>query len=149
MHRCCAQYRIEILTRKAFVLVGFFVMISFIPLISHAQDCKRLDDGRYRVKFKKLGYDAFKYILLIDKDNFIEYRDGKEIKGKIAENANCTLRLDYLINPDSLDSFQKKLFSSMPYFEFEDTSRRKIRFRLTGSSGPHATAGEGKFVKVK
>ena len=95
------------MTRQIIAVISFLVMILLISSISNAQECNELDDGRYKVKFKKLGYAAFEYILLIDNNTFIEYRDGKEFKGKIAENANCALRLDYLTNPDSLLGVQK------------------------------------------
>ena len=34
------------------------------------------------MKFKNFGYAAFEYILLVDNADFMQYRDGKEVKGK-------------------------------------------------------------------
>ena len=138
------------MTRQIIAVISLLVMILLISSISNAQECNELDDGRYKVKFKKLGYAAFEYILLIDNNTFIEYRDGKEFKGKIAENANCALRLDYLTNPDSLLGVQKTVaLSNQPYFEFSNTGGKKISFRWTGYGGPQVTSGKGKFIKLK
>jgi hypothetical protein len=130
--------------------ICFMLVTLSLSSFTKADSCGKLEDGRYRVKFNKAGYRAFEYILSIDGENFIEYKNGKEVRGKIIENGDCTLRLDYLIKTDSLNNIQKTLLNSgQAYFEFENTRGRKIKFRLTGYAGPHTTAGEGQFVKIK
>ncbi len=88
------------------------------------------------------------YILLIKQDRFKQFSGGKEINGKIELNEDCMLRLDYLVKWDTTNNVQKLLGQSdKPFFKFEKTTGKRIRFRLTGYAGPHTTAGEGKFIK--
>jgi hypothetical protein len=88
-------------------------------------------------------------VLFLEGDGFTDIKGDQEIKGKIDVNGDCTLRLDYPIKPDTSNAIQQMFSkSSKPYFEFETTSGKKLKFRLTGYGGPHTTAGEGHFVKI-
>jgi hypothetical protein len=131
--------------------ISIFILVPALLLLvnlAQGQDCEKLTDGKYKVKFEK-RYGGAKYILLLAGDSFTEIRDDQEIKGKIDVNEDCTLRLDYLTKPDTTNAVQQLLSkSSKPYFEFEKTSGKKHKFRLTGYGGPHTTAGEGHAVKI-
>jgi hypothetical protein len=133
------------------VSLSITILIPALLLIvnlAHGQDCEKLKDGKYKVKFKR-QYGGDKYVLLLEGDSFTNIKHDQEIKGKVKVNEDCTLRLDYLIKPDTTNSVQKILSNSFkPYFEFENTSGRKLKFRLTGYGGPHTTAGEGYIIKI-
>jgi hypothetical protein len=123
-------------------------IILFATLVQ-GQDCEKLKDGNYKVKFKK-SYGGATYILNIKQNRFTEIHDNKEISGDIALNEDCALRLDYPIKWDTTIQLQKVLSTSNPpYFDFQSTRGKRIRFRLTGYGGPHVTSGEGVFVKLE
>ena len=128
-------------TIAALLLLGNF---------AHGQDCKKLDDGKYRVKFKK-EYGGASYVLLLEGDHFTKLMGGREIKGKIDGNGDCTLRLNYMITSDTTTNAVQRVLSksSMPYFEFQTTRGRRLKFRLTGYAGPHTTSGEGQLIKKR
>jgi len=72
--------------RKLVCLISLALINLTLTSFVDEPICGKLEDGRYKVKFRKFEYDAFEYVLVIDKDNFVEYRDGKETRGKIMEN---------------------------------------------------------------
>lgn len=118
--------------------------------LAHGQDCEKLEDGKYRVKFNK-EFGSASYVLSLEGDYFTELKDGREIKGKIDGNENCTLRLNYMITSDTTSNAVQRVLSksSKPYFEFQTTRGRRLKFRLTGYAGPHTTSGEGQFIKKR
>lgn len=136
------ETRIDHLKTTTFLAIIF---LSFQWEHAQGQDCKKLEDGKYKVKFKERD----DIILLIDKDSFTQIADGRKVRGKIELNADCILRLDYLTQWDTLNNLQKMLSrSNQPYFKFEKTDGKRFRFRLTGYAGPHVTAGRGKFIRI-
>ena len=70
------------MTRQIIAVISLLVMILLISSISNAQECNELDDGRYKVKFKKLGYAAFEYILLIDNKLLLNIEMGRNLREK-------------------------------------------------------------------
>jgi len=129
----------------------FLLTISAVlfAILTHGQDCEKLPDGKYRVKFKR-SYGGVNYILTIKQGRFLEIRDKQEVSGNVALNEGCALRLDYTIKWDTTIQLQKVLSTSTPpYFDFQGTKGKRIKFRLTGYGGPHVTSGEGVFLRLE
>jgi hypothetical protein len=79
------------------VKISILTLVSVILLqvnTTYGQDCQKLPDGKYRVKFNK-QFGGVAYKLLLEGDRFTELRKGEEIKGTVEINENCTLLLDY------------------------------------------------------
>lgn len=133
------------------VKTSILTLISLILLqvnTTHGQDCQKLPDGKYRVKFDK-QFGGVSYKLQLEGDRFIQLREGEETQGTVEINESCTLLLDYKIKWDTTNELQRVLSKSrQPAFIFETTQGKRLRFRLTGYAGPHVTSGEGTFIKL-
>lgn len=132
---------------KIFSIVIITILLK-VNLV-FGQDCDKLSDGKYKVKFDK-QYGGGSYTLILEGDQFTETIKGKDFNGKVEINENCKLLLDHKMQLDTTNAVQRVFFNSQqPYFEFEGTRGKKLRFRLTGFGGPHITAGTGAMTKVK
>lgn len=129
-------------------IVGMTFLVMAHVARAHGQDCEELKDGKFKVKFNK-EYGGARYLLSLEGNVFTEVRNGQEVKGQIAINENCNLRLDYATQPESVNAENPLSKSSERYFEFERTLGKRLKFRLTGYGGPHTTAGEGQFVRIR
>lgn len=136
----------QIVREKSLSIV---VALLILPIyFAHGQECAKLSDGKYKVKFSK-QYGGSRYVLLLEGDHFTEIRKGREIEGDVKINEDCILQLDHHIKWDTTIVVQKVLSkSTQPYFKFQNTTGSTLKFRLTGYGGAHVTSGEGKFIRI-
>ena len=115
-----------------------------------ADDCNKLNDGKYKVAVSTNGYQDFE--LLIDKKRFTQsFKDGQQSSGTV-EWLDCDLVLRYerpKVNLDSLDKFERAIYLMGDIcYEMEKTKGRKTKFRLTRTGNRHITINEGRFIKL-
>lgn len=129
--------------------LSIVVALLILPVyFVHGQDCAKLSDGKYKIKFSK-QYGGSTYVLLLDCDHFTKIGKGQEIKGDVKINDDCILQLDHHIKWDTTIVVQRVLSkSTQPYFKFHSTTGSTLKFRMTGYGGPHVTSGEGKFIRI-
>ncbi len=132
------------LTLATLLAVVTIILTSF----TDTDDCKRLEDGKYKVKFKRLPESN--YILSIDKNQFTRTdKKGKETKGTIEWTGDCY----YVLSSDTvtLDNpvIEKiKLGLGVPSYELTKTKGRVTYFILTRSANLDIMLDEGKLIKI-
>jgi hypothetical protein len=131
-------------------LVLLFLHQSFITV---GQDCKKLQDGQYKVKFKS-RYEKPDYTLLVTGDSIqILNKNEKVTKGRIEWLSGCYFKFhledDTQKNGkiDSLNNIQSALLTlGEPCYEFLN---EKNEFRETYCGNLHITISEGQIIKLK
>lgn len=124
-------------------------LIAYILVSAYGQDCKKLENGKYKVKSK--GYDS--YILSIDNENFTVLDKNAELKkGKIEWDTDvfCIFVLNYEENiefqePDTLKFDYIHKGWGKPCYELLGINK----FRMTWTGNLHITLYEGKIIKMK
>ena len=81
--------------RQRIIISSTTLLLTFFALAHlHGQDCKRLENGKYKVKPKTKVYKD--YQLIINNNDFIIIREnGEQEKGKIKWTSNCIFVLNY------------------------------------------------------
>ncbi len=112
------------------------------------QDCKKLDNGEYKVKPMTKGYKD--YHLIINNNDFIIIRkNGEKTNGKIRWTSNCIFILDYVgeVKVDTT-SFGYKIHRGWGEQCYELNEANNQNFRITWTGNLEVQMLEGRFKKI-
>ena len=138
------RQKIQNRTTFIFATLVTIVLTSF----ANTEDCKRLEDGKYKIKFKRFPESNF--ILRIDKNQFIKTdKNGQETKGTIEWTGDCY----FVLSSDTVTMgnpvIEKiKLGLGNPCYELTKTKGRVTSFILTRSGNLSILIDEGKLKKI-
>lgn len=136
------NWTIFILT--ALLSVTTIVLTSF----TDTDECKRLEDGKYKVQFKRFPESNF--VLLINKNEFIRTdKGGRQTTGTIEWNGDCY----FILSTDTVTMgnpvMEKiKLGMGNPCYELTKTRGRVTSFRITRSGNLSILIDYGKLKKM-
>jgi hypothetical protein len=125
------------------------VLTFFIFASLRGQDCKKLENGKYKVKPKSKLYKD--YFLIINNDDFTIIREnGEQAKGQIKWTDDCIFVLDYAekIQVDTA-SFGYKIHRGWGQQCYELSERNNRTFRMTWTGNLHVQLYEGKLKKIR
>lgn len=138
-------YRLTNSTTLATLLVLVTITLTSF---SDTDDCKRLGDGKYKVRFKR--FPKSNYILSIDKNQFTKTdKKGQETKGTIEWSGDCSFILSSdTVTLDNPLAEKIKLGLGVPSYELTKTKGRVTSFVLTRSANLNIMLDEGKLIKL-
>ncbi|MDH4092829.1 MAG: hypothetical protein OEV74_16810 [Cyclobacteriaceae bacterium] len=142
--------RLRNIKRTTFILTTLLILVTIgLTSFTATDECKRLEDGKYKVHFKRFPKSNF--TLQIDKNEFIRTdRNGNVTKGTIEWTSDCYFILSSdTTTADNLVAKQIKLGLGDPSYELTKTKGRVTLFVLTRSNNLNILIDEGKIKKLK
>lgn len=132
-----------------FILMTLLIIATIVlPSFTSPGGCKKLDDGRYDVRFKQFPESDF--VLRLNGNEFVKAdKKGLQTKGTLVWIGDCY----FMLSSDTVaseNSIAAKFNSGLgpPCYQLTETSGRVTYFKLTRASNLNILLDEGKMKKI-